>query len=345
MAVPLFKKISHFPISLEIGLIVLSPFILAGFSMFFGQYFLDPITIFKILLSPFLHTQQTWTDAQANVIFNIRIPRIIGAFLIGGGLSVAGAVYQSLFRNPMVSPDILGVSSGAGFGAAIAILCSLPVLMIEGSAFFFGLASVGFAVTLAKIYKGESILVLVLSGIIMGSLFTSLISLVKYVADPTAKLPAITYWLMGSLSAVSMSDIFLAIPFILPGVVYCMVIGWRLNAFSLGDEEAGSLGIDTTRMKYILIFISTLITAYSVSICGIIGWIGLVIPHLGRMLIGPDNARLIPASFFLGAAYLILIDNIARNATSAEIPLGILTAIVGVPFFAYIMAKRDVGWT
>jgi len=328
-----------------IGIIILSPFILATLSLFIGQYTLDPVTVFQILLSPITHPEQTWTEAQANVIFNIRIPRILGAFLIGGGLSVAGAVYQSLFRNPMVSPDILGVSSGSGFGAAIAILCSLPILMIEASAFVFGLASVGFAVTLARIYKGESILVLVLSGIIMGSFFTSLISLVKYVADPTSKLPAITYWLMGSLSAVSMPDILLSIPFILPGVIYCMIIGWRLNAFSLGDEEAGSLGLDTTKMKYILIFISTLITAFSVCICGIIGWIGLVIPHLGRMLVGPDNAQLIPVSFFLGAAYLILIDNIARNATTAEIPLGILTAIVGVPFFAYIMAKRDVGWT
>ena len=345
MIVPPHNILKRFTIPTEIGLIILSPFILAIVSLFIGQYALDPVTVFTILFSPITHADQTWSEAQANVIFNIRIPRIIGAFLIGGGLSVAGAVYQSLFRNPMVSPDILGVSSGSGFGAAIAILCSLPILMIEASAFVFGLVSVVFAVTLSKIYKGESILVLVLSGIIMGSLFTSLISLIKYVADPTSKLPAITYWLMGSLSAVSMPDILMAIPFILPGALYCMVIGWRLNAFSLGDEEAGTLGIDTTRLKYILILISTLITAFSVCICGIIGWIGLVIPHLGRMLVGPDNARLIPVSFFLGAAYLILIDNIARNATSAEIPLGILTAIVGVPFFAYIMAKRDVGWT
>ncbi|MFH0968063.1 MAG: iron ABC transporter permease [Methanobacteriota archaeon] len=329
----------------EIGFIIMAPFILALLSLFIGQYNLDPVTVLQILFSPVTHHDPTWTEAQANVIFNIRIPRIIGAFLIGGGLSVAGAVYQSIFRNPMVSPDILGVSSGAGFGAAIAILFSLPILLIEASAFLFGLLSVVFAITLSRIYKGESILVLVLSGIIMGSLFTSLISLIKYVADPTSKLPAITYWLMGSLSAVTMPDIFLSIPFILPGVIYCMLVGWRLNAFSLGDEEAGSLGIDTRRMQYILILISTLITAFSVCICGIIGWIGLVIPHLGRMIVGPDNARLIPVSFFLGAAYLILIDNIARNATTAEIPLGILTAIVGVPFFAYIMARRDVGWT
>ncbi|NLV27056.1 MAG: iron ABC transporter permease [Methanomicrobiales archaeon] len=332
-------------VSLGIVCIILSPFILAVISLFIGQYSLDPITVLTILFSPVIHSDPTWTEAQSNVIFNIRIPRILGALLIGGGLSVAGAVYQSLFRNPMVSPDILGVSSGAGFGAAVAILFSLPLLLIEGSAFFFGLLSVGFAILLSQIYKGESILVLVLSGIIMGSFFTSLISLVKFVADPTSKLPAITYWLMGSLSAVSMPDILFAFIFIVPGSLYCMIIGWRLNAFSLGDEEAGALGVDTRRMKYILILISTMITAYSVCICGIIGWIGLVIPHLGRMMVGPDNARLIPVSFFLGAAYLILIDNIARNATTAEIPLGILTAIVGVPFFAYIMARRDVGWT
>ena len=336
---------NKYGLSAGIAGIILSPFILMVISLFLGQYSLDPVTVLIILFSPVFHPEPTWTEAQANVIFNIRIPRILGAFLIGGGLSVSGAVYQSLFRNPMVSPDILGVSSGAGFGAAIAILFSLPLLVIEGSAFLFGLLSVGFAVTLAKIYKGESILVLVLSGIIMSSLFTSLISLVKFVADPTSKLPAITYWLMGSLSAVTMQDILLGGVFILPGVAYCMLIGWRLNVFSLGDEEAGALGIDTRRMKYILILISTMITAYSVCICGIIGWIGLVIPHLGRMMVGPDNGYLIPVSFFLGAAYLILIDNIARNATTAEIPLGILTAIVGVPFFAYIMARRDVGWT
>jgi len=336
---------NKYGLTVGMAFIVISPFILALISLFIGQYSLDPVTVLTILFSPVIQADPTWTEVQANVIFNIRIPRILGAFLIGGGLSIAGAVYQSLFRNPMVSPDILGVSSGAGFGAAVAILFSLPLLIIEGSAFFFGLLSVGFAMTLARIYKGESILVLVLSGIIMGSFFTALISLVKFVADPTSKLPAITYWLMGSLSAVSMPDIHFAILFILPGSVYCMIIGWRLNAFSLGDEEAGALGVDTRRMKHILILISTMITAYSVCICGIIGWIGLVIPHLGRMIVGPDNARLIPASFFLGAAYLILIDNIARNATTAEIPLGILTAIVGVPFFAYIMAKRDVGWT
>ncbi|WP_245920455.1 FecCD family ABC transporter permease [Methanospirillum stamsii] len=340
-----FEGMNKYGLTAGIACIILSPFILSLVSLFIGQYTLDPATVFTILLSPVFHPDSTWTEAQANVIFNIRIPRILGAFLIGGGLSVAGAVYQSLFRNPMVSPDILGVSSGAGFGAAIAILFSLPLLLIEASAFFFGLLSVGFAITLSRIYKGESILVLVLSGIIMSSLFTSLISLVKFVADPTSKLPAITYWLMGSLSAVTMPDILLAGVFIIPGVAYCILIGWRLNVFSLGDEEAGALGVDTRRMKYILILISTMITAYSVCICGIIGWIGLVIPHLGRMLVGPDNACLIPVSFFLGAAYLILIDNIARNATTAEIPLGILTAIVGVPFFAYIMARRDVGWT
>jgi iron complex transport system permease protein len=288
---------NKYGLSAGIAGIILSPFILMLISLFLGQYSLDPVTVLIILFSPVFHTEPTWTEAQANVIFNIRIPRILGAFLIGGGLSVSGAVYQSLFRNPMVSPDILGVSSGAGFGAAIAILFSLPLLVIEGSAFLFGLLSVGFAVTLAKIYKGESILVLVLSGIIMSSLFTSLISLVKFVADPTSKLPAITYWLMGSLSAVTMQDILLGGVFILPGVAYCMLIGWRLNVFSLGDEEAGALGIDTRRMKYILILISTMITAYSVCICGIIGWIGLVIPHLGRMMVGPDNGYLIPVSF------------------------------------------------
>jgi len=321
-------------------------------SLFIGRYDVVPEHVVLLLVAPVLnllpagiiHIEPVWTAAEANVIYQIRLPRVIAAVLVGAGLSMAGATYQGLFKNPLVSPDILGVSSGAGFGAALAILLSWNMAMIQVSAFGFGILAVAITYLLSRLYRTTPTLILVLSGIIVGAFFTALISLTKYVADPYEKLPAITFWLMGSLASVRYSDIVLVVPLFLLATFALLLIRWRINLLAVGDDEARALGIDTKRMAQVIILCSTLITASAVCIAGIIGWVGLIVPHLGRMLVGPDYTRLLPACLLLGACYMLVIDDLARMLTNAEIPLGILTAIIGAPFFAYLLGKRSVGW-
>lgn len=321
-------------------------------SLFVGKYDVDPLHVIQILAAPVVnllppqiaHIEPCWTVAEATVIYQIRLPRIIAAVLVGAGLSMAGAAYQGLFKNPLVSPDILGVASGAGFGAALAILLSWNMAMIQMSAFCFGILAVTVTYLLSRIYRTTPTLVLVLSGIIVGAFFTALISLTKYVADPYEKLPAITFWLMGSLASVRYSDIIMIVPFFLAAAAILLLIRWRINILAVGDDEARALGIDTKRMAQVIVICSTLITASAVCIAGIIGWVGLVVPHLGRMLVGPDYTRLLPVCMLLGACYMLIIDDLARLLTNVEIPLGILTAIIGAPFFAYLLGRRSVGW-
>jgi iron complex transport system permease protein len=322
-------------------------------SLFLGRYEVPPSHVIQLLAAPVVnlmpehiaHIDPGWTVAEQNVIYLIRLPRVIAAMLVGAGLAIAGAAYQGLFKNPLVSPDILGVSSGAGFGAALAILLSAGALLIQVSAFCFGILAVTITYLLSRFYRTTPTLILVLSGIIVGAFFTALISLTKYLADPYEKLPTITFWLMGSLASVRYIDILLVAPPILIAAAILLLIRWRINLLAIGDDEARALGIDTKRMSQIIILCSTLITAGAVCIAGIIGWVGLVVPHLGRMLVGPDYRKLLPVAILLGASYMLIIDDIARNLTSAEIPLGILTAIIGAPFFAYLIRKRSVGWT
>ncbi len=321
-------------------------------SLFLGRYEVPPSHVVQLLAAPLVnllpaeiaHIDSSWTAAEQNVIYLIRLPRVIAAMLVGAGLAIAGAAYQGLFKNPLVSPDILGVSSGAGLGAALAILLSAGSLIIQISAFCFGILAVTVTCLLSRFYRRTPTLILVLSGIIVGAFFTALISLTKYLADPYEKLPAITFWMMGSLASVRYSDILLIAPPFLVAAAVLILIRWRINLLAVGDDEARALGIDTKRMSQIIILCSTMITAGAVCIAGIIGWVGLVVPHLGRMLVGPDYRKLMPVVFLLGASYMLIIDNIARNLTMAEIPLGILTAIFGAPFFAYLLRKRSVGW-
>ncbi|PKL64011.1 MAG: ABC transporter permease [Methanomicrobiales archaeon HGW-Methanomicrobiales-3] len=326
--------------------------VLVFLSLFIGRYDVNPVHVVLLLAAPVvnllpenvLHIYPVWSAAEANVIYQIRLPRIIAAVLVGAGLSMAGAAYQGLFKNPLVSPDILGVASGAGFGAALAILLSWNMMMIQVSAFGFGILAVSVTYLLSRMYRTTPTLVLVLSGIIVGAFFTALISLTKYVADPYEKLPAITFWLMGSLASVRYEDIVMIVPFFLAATIILLLIRWRINILAVGDDEARALGIDTKRMAQVIILCSTLITASAVCIAGIIGWVGLVVPHLGRMLVGPDYTRLLPVCLLLGACYMLIIDDLARMLTNAEIPLGILTAIIGAPFFAYLLGRRSVGW-
>ena len=327
-------------------IIVILPFIIFFVSLFLGRFTVDFKTVLKILSNYFLNTnyEKTWTDSAAKVIIEVRFPRAVMAALIGAGLSISGATYQGMFHNPLVSPYILGVSAGASFGAALGIVLSLPYLYIQLIAFTFGIIAVIITFFLSHVYKSTPILMLVLAGTVVSAFFQALLSAIKFTADGDEKLPAITFWLMGSLGNVSLQDLLLSIIPITVSIIGLLAIRWRINVLSLGDKEARSLGIHTERIKIVIIVFSTIITSTAVSICGIIGWVGQVIPHFCRMLVGPDHKALLPATVFVGAAYILLVDNLCRLLTATEIPMGILTAIIGAPIFAYLLRKTRGGW-
>ena len=279
------------------------------------------------------------------VLFRIRLPRVLAAMLVGAALSAAGAAYQSLFRNPLVSPDILGVSTGAGFGAVLGILLGLPVAAIQLLGFAGGLVTVAAVGALARTLRGGGdVLVLVLAGIVVGALAGAAISLVKVLADPYDQLPAITFWLLGSLASVNGSDMLSILPACVLGLVPLVLLRWRMNVMTLDEEEARALGVETWRIRIVLIAAATLMTSAAVSISGIIGWIGLLVPHIGCLFVGPDFARLLPASLLLGGGYLVGVDALARGIADIEIPLGILTAAIGAPFFLWLLATTRPGW-
>lgn len=306
-----------------------------------GRYPIDLKTLMKIFLSKLVNIDKTWTDTMETVVFEVRLPRILGAVLVGASLSVSGVVYQSMFKNPLVSPDILGVSAGAAFGAALAIFLSFTSLGIQLSAFAFGLLGVALVYFISRRVKGDPITSLVIMGILVGSIFSSLTSLLKYLADTESKLPAITFWLMGSLSGVDFKILGKVILPMLVSIIPLYLLRWRLNVLSLNEEEAMSLGLDTKKIRAIVILCSSLLTASAVSISGVIGWIGLVIPHIARRLVGSDHKQLLPASILLGASYLLLVDNISRALTTVELPLGILTALIGAPFFIFLLLQKE----
>jgi len=279
-----------------------------------------------------------------NIIVHIRLPRILAAMMIGASLSVAGASYQALFINPLVSPGLLGVLAGASFGAAFGLLFAKSWALVQLSTVVFAFVAVGVTISIARIYKMTSIIMLVLGGVISGALFTSLLSIVKYAADPNNQLPAIVYWLMGSLSSVSLKTVALtAIPATI-GIIVLILHGRQLNAMSMGDEEAMSLGINVRRVRYVVIFFATLISALTVMVGGMIGWVGLIIPHICRMIVGPNNQILLPAAALMGAAYLVIADNLSRLIFLFEIPIGIITSLIGIPFFILVLKNAHRGW-
>jgi iron complex transport system permease protein len=280
------------------------------------------------------------------VLFDIRLPRVFAAVVVGAAVAAAGAAYQTLFRNPLVSPDILGVSTGAGLGAVIGIFLSLPVAAIQLLAFIVGLATVGLVYAIAALVHGrEPVLVLVLAGVVVGALAGAAISLLKILADPYDQLPAIVFWLLGSLSAIRKGEIWAAVPLVLIGLLALGVLRWRINVLSLGDEEAKALGVETGPLRLVVIAAATLITASVVAISGVIGWVGLVIPHIARMAVGPSFDRLLPTATLLGAGYLLIVDTLARTLARIEVPIGILTAIIGAPFFLWLLARGREGWS
>jgi len=297
----------------------------------------------KVLFSKILPIQVTWPEVVNTVIFQIRLPRIIAAILIGASLSTAGVVYQGMFKNTLVSPDILGVSAGSAFGASLAIFLSFNMVKIQIFAFIFGLVGVALTYFVSLKVKENITIGLVIIGVLVGSTFSSLTSLIKYLADTNDKLPTITFWLMGSLSSITLQDIkFILMPIGL-GMIPLYILRWRLNVLSLNEEEAKTMGLDTFVLGNIVIICSTLMTAASVSISGVIGWIGLVIPHLSRMIVGPNYKVLLPTTALLGSAYLLIIDSFVRSLVEVEIPLGILTSLIGSPFFIFLLLKSRRG--
>jgi iron complex transport system permease protein len=279
------------------------------------------------------------------VFMRVRLPRVAAAILVGAALSGAGATYQTLFRNPLVSPDILGVATGAGLGAVLGILMSMSVLGIETLAFAGGVATVLLVYLISSSLRGhDRTLVLVLSGVVIGALAGACISLVKILADPYDQLPAITFWLLGSLAGVKLADLAVTAPLVLVGVVPLVMERWKIGVLSLGDDEARSLGVDVGRLRAVIIAGATLMTASVVAISGVIGWIGLMMPHIARMLVGPNFNRLLPASMLLGAAFLLVVDTLARSLARVETPIGILTAVLGAPFFLWLLARGRRTW-
>ncbi len=308
-------------------------------SFVMGRYGVPLGQVVRILLSGVLPLEQTWTDNMAIAVLNVRLPRILLACLVGCGLSAAGTGYQTVFQNPMAAPDILGASSGACFGAALAILTGQGAVMITVFAFLASLLSVALVYLVGNHTRGNRVVNLLLAGIMVGSLFSACTSYIKLVADPTNQLPQITYWLMGSLSGTRMGTVKFAAVCMAVGLVPLLLLRWRMNLLTLSPDEARAMGVHTDRLRLAVILSSTVLTAAAVSVSGMIGWVGLVIPHLSRRIVGSDCRRLMPMSCLFGAAFLLLVDNMARCLTATEIPIGILTAFVGAPFFIYLMVR------
>lgn len=326
------------------ALLIALPVFLFFISFMMGRYPVAPVDVIKTILSPFIPSLAV-SPQVTSIVFNIRLPRIIAALVVGASLAVAGASFQGIFQNPLVSPDLLGVSQGAGFGAAVAILLNMGNFFIQLSAFVFGIISVAITYVISKSYKAGGILLLVLSGTAVSAFFNALVSGAKFMADPYDKLPQIVYWLMGSLSSVNFDKLAMIVIPLIIGIAVIMILRWHLNVLSMGDEEAQSLGLNPNNLRILIITACTLVTSAAVSISGIIGWVGLVVPHMTRIIVGPDHKILLPASLSIGASFLLLIDNISRTAISIEVPIGILTAIIGVPIFLYLLRKGYSEWS
>jgi iron complex transport system permease protein len=318
--------------------------LLAAFTV--GRYPVGLGDLVGVLASKALGHRTDVSPAIESVILQVRGPRVLAAVLVGAALALAGTAFQGLFRNPLVSPDILGASSGAALGAVVGIYLSLGVLAIQSVAFVGGLVAVGAVYAIGSaVQSRDPILVLVLTGVVVGSLFGAGVGLVKYLADPYNQLPAMTFWLLGSLSATTAPDLIPLFGPIAIGAIVLIALRWRMNVMSLPEEEARALGVATGPLRIALVAAATLVTSASVAAAGIIGWVGLVVPHLARSLVGPDFARLLPASAILGGGYLLLIDTLARTMAQVEIPLGILTAVIGTPFFIWLLASVQKTWS
>jgi iron complex transport system permease protein len=311
-----------------------------------GRYPVTLAEFIEVLVSRLGGRDATVSPAVENVVLLVRGPRVIAAALVGAALAVAGTAFQGIFRNPLVSPDILGASSGAALGAVLGIYFSLGVIGIEALAFAGGLVAVAAVYVIGSLLRSrDPILVLVLTGVVVGALLGAGVGLVKYLADPYNQLPAMTFWLLGSLAATTVSDLLPLAGAVAVGTVVLIALRWRLNVMSLPEDEARALGLATGPFRIAIIAAATLVTSTSVATSGVVGWVGLVVPHLARALVGPDFPRLVPTAALLGGGYLLFIDTIARTAAPVEIPLGILTAVIGTPFFIWLLAGMQRTWS
>lgn len=316
---------------------VLLPLVFGLVALSIGRFTIPLQEVLSTLLSPFGFTAN---ENSEMIVWNVRLPRIIMAMLVGAGLAVAGASFQSVFANPLASPDTLGVSSGAAFGAALAILLTFSSFFVQSLAIVFGIIAIAVTFLLSRLKGNGNMLLIVLAGVIVSAFFTALVSAIKYVADPQQKLPEITYWLMGSLSGSSWQDLLFSGPLILIGIIGIFLLRWRLNILVLSEEEISSMGMKVTHIRWTVILLATMIIAASVSVVGQVGWIGLVIPHIARAIVGTDHRKMIPLSISMGATFLIIIDTISRSVVAGEIPLSILTAIIGAPLFAFLYFRK-----
>ena len=309
-------------------------------SLMLGRFPLTPAEAGGMLASQVVPIEPFWTSQQETLFFQVRLPRIVLALLEGCSLSAAGAAFQGTFQNPLVSPDILGASQGAAFGAAVAILLGLGAFGISAFAFAAAIVTVLLVLLVSSRAKGNHMMVVVLAGVMMSSLLQAAVSYTKLIADPTDQLAAITYWLMGSLTGAKPADLAMAAAPMAAGLLALFALRWRINILTMGDDEASTMGVNAQRVRIVVIFAATLVTAASVAVTGMIGWVGLVIPHFARMVIGCDYRKLLPASMLMGASFLLIVDDVARLATTSEIPIGILTAFVGAPFFLYLITRK-----
>jgi iron complex transport system permease protein len=313
--------------------------ILIALAFAVGRYPVSLGEIFSVLLG-----REVGANVET-VVLQVRGPRVLAALLVGAALAAAGTAYQGMFRNPLVSPDILGVSTGAALGAVLGIFLSKGIFFIQFFAFAGGLGAVGLVYWIGARLRGhDPLLALVLTGVVIGTLLGSAIALLKYLADPYNQLPAITYWLLGSLAAVAPADLLYSIPLVVAGLAPMLLLRWRMNLLALPDDEARALGVDVRRLRTLVVICATLITACAVAISGIIGWVGLLIPHAARMLVGPDFGRLLPLAMLLGAAFLLAVDTLCRTIATIEVPPGVLTALIGTPFFLWLFALSRRPW-
>lgn len=314
---------------------------LIAVSLMLGRYPIAPLDAVRMLFSQLIPIDKTWTDQAQTLFFQVRLPRILLSCLVGCGLATAGAAYQGAFQNPLVSSDVLGASQGAALGAAIALLLGASSFVVTLMAFAFSLCALTLVLLMSRKKRGDQVLTVILVGIMVSSLASAGVSFTKLVADPTNQLPSITYWLMGSLTSTTLRDFLFALPLVLSGLVVLFVLRWRINLLTLGDDEARAMGVDARRMRLCIMVFATLITAACVSVSGMIGWVGLIVPHFVRLLAVCNYKVLIPLSMVFGAIFLLLIDNLSRLIYTAEIPIGILTAFIGAPLFLYLILKRQ----
>ena len=309
-------------------------------SLMLGRFPITPAEAVGMLANLVVPVEPFWTAQQETLFFQVRLPRIALALLVGCSLAAAGAAFQGTFQNPLVSPDILGASQGAAFGAAVAILLGLGAFGISAFAFAAAIVTVMLVLLVSSRAKGNHMMVVVLAGVMMSSLLQAAVSYTKLIADPTDQLAAITYWLMGSLTGAKPADLAMAAAPMAAGLLALFALRWRINILTMGDDEASTMGVNAQRVRIVVIFAATLVTAASVAVTGMIGWVGLVIPHFARMVIGCDYRKLLPASMLMGASFLLVVDDVARLATTSEIPIGILTAFIGAPFFLYLITRK-----